>query len=458
MNGQFIRLFSLPENLYQDGSPVLISAGALLKDSNTGRALVQLKFRNISQKAICLVKIKVNAYDTAGAALDGVESFSYVGLRVAPDGEFGSQTPVVLPDDNTSSFKIEILSVFFEDGDQYEPPIGASVSVAPEEMLKSVEIQRKQTYYENRLAQLSWIPLIIGIIAIVYNFLLNGDFFYNIGRRSLPEALDRSFQWFIVYYSFGGDWIRGLFVLLIIPCLFIPCVTIVCNLLSKKNSKIRYIGFLIALCYSIFYIYQTIYCISEGHEYTFYEFLATILPIIVNIASTLILFLQTRIKQAHDEKRITQLDWTPLIIGIITIVCKFLLDGRFYSCILFKSFPDALIRSFQWFIRCYDFGGDWIREVFVLLIIPCLFIPCVAIVCKLLSKKNSKIRYIGILIALCYSIFYIYLIYYKHGIIYFKYRSYFKYRGDYVLSAVLPIIVNFASAIMLFEKRRKTKG
>ena len=177
MNGQFIRLFSLPENLYQDGSPVLISAGALLKDSNTGRALVQLKFRNISQKAICLVKIKVNAYDTAGAALDGVESFSYVGLRVAPDGEFGSQTPVVLPDDNTSSFKIEILSVFFEDGDQYEPPIGAGVSVAPEEMLKSVEIQRKQTYYENRLAQLSWIPLIIGIIAIVCKFLTISNFF-----------------------------------------------------------------------------------------------------------------------------------------------------------------------------------------------------------------------------------------------------------------------------------------
>lgn len=39
MSERYLKLFSLEENLYIPGSPVLIAAGALLKDTQTGRIL-----------------------------------------------------------------------------------------------------------------------------------------------------------------------------------------------------------------------------------------------------------------------------------------------------------------------------------------------------------------------------------------------------------------------------------
>ena len=66
MSERYARLFSLPTNIGQDGCPVLISAGALLKDNNTGKLLVQLKLRNISKQVIKSVKIKVIVFFPCG--------------------------------------------------------------------------------------------------------------------------------------------------------------------------------------------------------------------------------------------------------------------------------------------------------------------------------------------------------------------------------------------------------
>ena len=47
MSERYARLFSLPENLYQSSSPVMILAGALLKDNQTGGILALMKFKNV---------------------------------------------------------------------------------------------------------------------------------------------------------------------------------------------------------------------------------------------------------------------------------------------------------------------------------------------------------------------------------------------------------------------------
>lgn len=62
MSERYTRLFALPENLYAEGSPVLLSAGALLKDNETGKVLVQLKIKNIGSKTIKAAKVRVKAY------------------------------------------------------------------------------------------------------------------------------------------------------------------------------------------------------------------------------------------------------------------------------------------------------------------------------------------------------------------------------------------------------------
>jgi len=139
MSERYSRLFSLPTNLYTEGSPVLIAAGALLKDNHTNKVLVQLKFRNISQKAIKSVKVKVNAYDTAKGRLDGIDTFSYLDLSVAANEEFGQSTPIPLPDATTRSFDVEILSVVHTDNEVFTPNTLSAAEAAPKDIIEGVQ-------------------------------------------------------------------------------------------------------------------------------------------------------------------------------------------------------------------------------------------------------------------------------------------------------------------------------
>ena len=82
---RYTSLYRLPENQYTAGSPVLLEAGALLKDSRTGAVLVQLKMRSVSAKPIRAVMVAVDAFDVSGAPLEGVAEYQYLDLSVPRD-------------------------------------------------------------------------------------------------------------------------------------------------------------------------------------------------------------------------------------------------------------------------------------------------------------------------------------------------------------------------------------
>ena len=69
MAERYTRLFTLPPDLYTAGSPLVIAAGALLKDTQTGRVLAQLKLRSISDQRIRAVKLRVVGYDVSQTIL-----------------------------------------------------------------------------------------------------------------------------------------------------------------------------------------------------------------------------------------------------------------------------------------------------------------------------------------------------------------------------------------------------
>ena len=52
MAERFTRLFQLGNDLYSDGSPVIICAGTLLNDTVTGSMIAQIKYQNITEKKI----------------------------------------------------------------------------------------------------------------------------------------------------------------------------------------------------------------------------------------------------------------------------------------------------------------------------------------------------------------------------------------------------------------------
>ena len=115
MSERYSKLFSLPENLYAAGSPVVIAAGALLKDNQTGKVLAQLKLRNISKETIKAATVSVEPLDTVGQPLGEPVTYQYLDLHADRDADFGQKTPVALPDSATRSFAVSVVQVIFTD-------------------------------------------------------------------------------------------------------------------------------------------------------------------------------------------------------------------------------------------------------------------------------------------------------------------------------------------------------
>ena len=116
MSERYARLFSLPENLYQPGSPVMILAGALLKDNQTGGILALMKFKNVGTKPIRGLKVRFFPQDLTGIDLDQPLEHQYLDLNAARDGEFGQKEPVALPNAVTRAFRVVVFQVVFADG------------------------------------------------------------------------------------------------------------------------------------------------------------------------------------------------------------------------------------------------------------------------------------------------------------------------------------------------------
>lgn len=115
MSERYKRLFTLPENLYSAGAPAVIAAGALLQDNMTGRLLAQLKIRNIQDKYIKAVKVRLFLLDTAGRPLGEEIEHQYLDVSAARDTDFGQKSPAFFPDVDVRAFSACVTEVVYED-------------------------------------------------------------------------------------------------------------------------------------------------------------------------------------------------------------------------------------------------------------------------------------------------------------------------------------------------------
>ena len=160
MNERFIRLYSLPENLYSEGAPVIISAGALLKDNQSGKVLAQVKFKSISQKRIKAVRIRIRAFDVTGNELEGVREYQYLDLNEIRDGQFGQKNAIPLPDSVTRSFSCECLGVIFTDGTAWESDAKKWTPLARPQMLNQKLGYLSKQYVRDTLPKAQYVPTI----------------------------------------------------------------------------------------------------------------------------------------------------------------------------------------------------------------------------------------------------------------------------------------------------------
>lgn len=153
--------------LYLPGSPVMISAQALLKDNTNDNVFAQIKFKSLSDKPICALKVSVNAWDVTGKSMQGVDEFQYLDLTVSTGDDFGSKTLIPLPDKNSRGFKAAVLEAVFADKTVWTAAPGAVWEPLPEQehlisRLKSIELVDE--YALKTCAQAQFVPVRYGDI------------------------------------------------------------------------------------------------------------------------------------------------------------------------------------------------------------------------------------------------------------------------------------------------------
>lgn len=115
MSEKYSRIFSLSENLYVEGSPIVIKAGALLRDNDTNQLIAQLKLQNISNKAIKLVKVEITCFDSMDRPLGGAILYEYLDLHITRGVDFGTQKAIRVPNTSARSYSVRVVEVGFAD-------------------------------------------------------------------------------------------------------------------------------------------------------------------------------------------------------------------------------------------------------------------------------------------------------------------------------------------------------
>lgn len=118
---------------------MIIAAGALLKDNQTGKVLAQLKLKSISDKRIKAVKIRICSFDVARLSVGDAVEHQYLDLNINRNDEFGSKEAVPLALDTTRSFSAQVLSVIFSDDSIWEAANNAEwIPLTAQQKLSSV--------------------------------------------------------------------------------------------------------------------------------------------------------------------------------------------------------------------------------------------------------------------------------------------------------------------------------
>ena len=97
------------------GCPVEIEKGAVLFDSKEQQCLLQLKFKNLSQRVINSVSVEVMCYDSSGRELNSEPiQYIYADLNAARKTCFGGGVAIMLKAASVENVEIKIVKVLKE--------------------------------------------------------------------------------------------------------------------------------------------------------------------------------------------------------------------------------------------------------------------------------------------------------------------------------------------------------
>lgn len=121
MAERYSRIYTLPGNLYSDNSPVLIVAGALLKDNQTGKMLAQLKIQNLDERTVTGISLSFVLFDADSKQIGKPFAYQFNRISVEENSYFGQKEPIILPAGNIYSYQVSIQEVILSGGKVWKP-------------------------------------------------------------------------------------------------------------------------------------------------------------------------------------------------------------------------------------------------------------------------------------------------------------------------------------------------
>ena len=117
---KYRKIFALPRNLVAEDTPVCILRGFLLYDAEKERFVAQLKLKNISQKKIASLTVRIIERNASGVNYREHVSCIYDAVGASPEATFGAKKAILLPHKGVRSFAVSVCEVVFTDGTNWE--------------------------------------------------------------------------------------------------------------------------------------------------------------------------------------------------------------------------------------------------------------------------------------------------------------------------------------------------
>lgn len=232
MAERYSKIYMLPGNLYSNGSPVLIIAGALLKDNQTGKMLAQLKMQNLDERTVTGISLSFVIFDADGKRIGEPFAYQFNRITVEENGYFGQKEPIILPAGDICSYQVSVQDVILSGGKVWKPekewnPLPADANITDikqtlcelrqkeaeeeqrelEELEQLKEKQREEQAAEKQKKKKKTIIIVTSVLlALIAVFsLLNMISDSQTKKDLLPDLLSSSWQHHSYYEDVDWD-------------------------------------------------------------------------------------------------------------------------------------------------------------------------------------------------------------------------------------------------------------
>ena len=233
MAERYSRIYTLPGNLYSDSAPILIVAGALLKDNQTGKMLAQLKLQNLDERIVTGITLNFVLFDAEGKQIGEPFAHQFSQISVESNSYFGQKEPVILPGNDVCSYQVSIHSVILSGGKVWEQeaewkPLSPEVDIAhirqsltmirqkeeEEELREIEELERQEELLREERAleiqrerkKTTRVVMVVLVAIIVLCVVINAVSDSQTKKNLLPDLIGSSWQYHVYYDDIDWDY------------------------------------------------------------------------------------------------------------------------------------------------------------------------------------------------------------------------------------------------------------